>query len=82
MPDNFVPIEIIYDLYVRACHNAENLPSFCLGTAKSQLRPNFCRKVSDTSKYLINCFLSLRNNELKKFCFKGPCVMYNNTKSN
>ena len=38
MPDNFVPIEIIYDLYVRACHNAENLPSFCLGTAKSQLR--------------------------------------------
>ena len=38
MPDNFVPIEIIYDLYVRACHNAENLPSFCLGMAKSQLR--------------------------------------------
>ena len=38
MPDNFVPIEIVYDLYVRACRNAENLPSFCSGTAKSQLR--------------------------------------------
>jgi len=38
MPDNFVPIEIVYNLYVRACHNAENLPSFCLGMAKSQLR--------------------------------------------
>ena len=39
MPDNFVPIEIVYNLYVRACRNAENLPSFCSGTAKSQLRP-------------------------------------------
>ena len=38
MPDNFVPIEIVYDLYMHACRNAENLPSFCSGTAKSQLR--------------------------------------------
>ena len=28
MPDNFVPIEIVYNLYVHACRNAENLPSF------------------------------------------------------
>ena len=39
MPDNFVPIEIVYYLYVHACRNVENLPSFCSGTAKSQLRP-------------------------------------------
>ena len=31
MPDNFVPS-------MRACRNSENLPSFCSGTAKSQLR--------------------------------------------
>ena len=35
MPDNFV-----HSLCTHACRKAENLPSFCSGMAKSQLRQN------------------------------------------
>ena len=48
MPDNFV-----HSLCTHACHKAENLPSFCLGTAKSQLRPKLIIYFLDRSSVRI-----------------------------